>query len=97
MAYSFRHTNPKLAGVIIREKVRCNRPNCRCMRQNKLHRWYYYLYFRDYQNNGKLKKQYIPRVEVKKLRRKIKSKKAKDTEEKKNYQFHLKLFNQLFL
>jgi len=97
MAYSFRHTNPELAGVIIREKVRCSRPNCRCMRKNKPHKWYYYLYWRDYPKNGILRKQYIPRVEVRRLRLKIKSAKIKDMKEKKIYQFYLKSFKQLFL
>ena len=95
MAYSFRHTNPELAGVLVKEKVRCGKQNCRCVRRNCPHRWYYYLYWRDYRNNAVLKKRYIPRNEVQKLRRKLKSAKAKDMEEKVHFKFYLKLLNQL--
>ena len=95
MAYSFRHTNPELAGVLVKEKVRCGRPNCRCVRQNKPHKWYYYLYWRDYQNNRILRKKYIPRGEVEKLRKQIKSMKVKDMEEKTNLLYYSKLFKEL--
>lgn len=95
MAYSFRHTNPELAGTIIREKVRCNRQNCHCMRLNRLHKWYYYLYWRDYKNRGLLRKQYIPRNEVRELKRKIKSLKVRDVEEKRNLGSYLKILKEL--
>ena len=48
MTYSFRHTDPMLAGTLVKEKVKCGRKNCRCARGKKLHGWYYYLYWRDY-------------------------------------------------
>ena len=78
MAYSFRHTNPMLAGTLIKEKVRCGKENCRCVRKQQLHKWYHYLYWRDYQNNGLLRKMYVPRDEVAELKRKIKTAKSKD-------------------
>ena len=95
MAYSFRHTNPELAGVLIKEKVRCGKLNCRCMRLKQLHKWYYYLYWRDYRNNAVLKKRYVPRNEVRKLRRKLKSIKTKDMEEKYRIRLLVAMFNKL--
>jgi hypothetical protein len=93
MAYSFRHTNPRLTGVIIKEKVRCGRKNCRCVRENKLHGWYYYLYWRE----GKiLKKSYIPKTEIDQLKQKIKQAKWKDMKDKKILKEYMKLFRQLF-
>ncbi len=77
MAYSFRRTIPELAGVLIKEKVYCGKKNCRCLRQNKPHKWFYYLYYRD-PNNKSLKKRYIQRTNVRKLRRKIKIAKESD-------------------
>lgn len=96
MAYSFRHTNPELAGVLVKERVRCGKANCRCARENRLHKWYYYLYWRDYKNDAVLKKRYIPRSEVRKLRQTIKTAKNKDMGEKVNWASYLKLFKQLF-
>ena len=43
MAYSFRHTEPELAGVLVKEGVCCGKQNCRCVKDGKLHKWYYYL------------------------------------------------------
>lgn len=96
MAYSFRHTNPELAGVLIREKVRCGRPNCRCMRQNKLHGWYFYLYWRDYTNGGILRKQYIPRNKMDRLKQKIELAKAEDIKEKQEVETLIKWFDQIY-
>jgi hypothetical protein len=96
MAYSFRYANPQLAGVIIREKVRCGRPNCRCAHRNHRHGWYYYLYWRDRENGAILRKRYIRRSEVKKLRQKIRIAKFKDKKEKMAYQSYMKLFKQFF-
>lgn len=95
MSYSFRHTNPELAGVLVKEKVRCNRPNCRCMRRNQPHGWYYYLYWRDYRADGKLKKLYVPKKDVQKTKQKITSIKTKDRQEKINLQSYLNLIKQL--
>ena len=93
MAYSFRHTNPRLTGVIIKEKIRCGRQNCHCGHDNRLHGWYYYLYWRE---GGKLKKQYVSRSEVRDLRLQIKKLKTKDSAEKINFREYLKLFKELF-
>jgi hypothetical protein len=92
MAYSFRHTSPELAGVLIKEKVRCGKQNCRCVRLKRLHKGYYYLYWRDYRNNAKLKKSYVPKSKIRKLRQNIKSAKAKDRQEK----YRLRLFTAIF-
>jgi len=93
MAYSFRHTNPRLTGVIIKEKVRCGRKNCRCRRENKLHGWYYYLYWRE----GKtLRKSYIPKSDIKRLKRTIKQAKNKDMKEKLVLKEYLKYLKQLY-
>lgn len=76
--YSIRYKDPKLAGVIVKEAVKCGKPNCRCAR-DKLHRWYYYLYYRELVNGEwKLKKEYIPRNRVKYMRRKISQIKSED-------------------
>lgn len=92
MAYSFRHTNSKLAGVIIREKVRCGKPNCRCVRENHPHGWYYYLYWRDRENGGILRKTYISRSEVKRLRQKMRIAKYADKKEKLTFKKYMTLF-----
>ena len=95
MAYSFRHTNPELAGVLVREKVRCGKQNCRCVRLKRLHKWYYYLYWRDYRNKAILKKRYVPKSEIRRLRRNIKSAKEKDMKEKSDLRFFMAIFNKL--
>lgn len=69
--YSVRYKDPKLAGVIIKEAVKCGKSNCKCAK-GELHRWYYYLYYRGYvSGEWKLKKEYIPRNRVKYMRKKI--------------------------
>ncbi|MEA1965519.1 MAG: DUF6788 family protein [Candidatus Aerophobetes bacterium] len=69
--YSIRYEDPKLAGVVIKEAVRCGKPNCKCAR-GKLHKWYYYLYYRKLvDGEWKLKKEYVPRNKVKYIRKKI--------------------------
>lgn len=76
--YSFRYSDPKLAGVIVREAVRCGKRNCRCA-QGRPHRWYYYLYYRVPTAEGwKLKKEYVPRDQVRVVRKKIRAAKAQD-------------------
>jgi hypothetical protein len=95
MTYSFRHTDPMLAGTLVKEKVKCGRKNCRCARGKKLHGWYYYLYWRDYPNGGTLKKDYVPRADVKILENAIKAAKKKDNEEKSVLQICRQLFKQL--
>jgi len=84
MAYSFRHTNPRLSGTIIGEFVCCGRRNCRRCQRGPAHGPYAYLYWRDYDHDGILRKEYIPRVMVESLRREIKSMKAEDMSEKRN-------------
>ena len=80
--YLARYFQPKLTGVVIKEAVKCGRRNCRCA-EGKPHRWYYYHYFRRFENSvWKLEKQYVPRSKVKYLRRKIR--KTKDKENKIN-------------
>ncbi len=95
MAYSFRHTNPELAGVLVREAVRCGKKNCRCSDKKRLHKWYYYLYWRDYKNSAGLRKRYVPQSEVKKLRQKIRSAKSKDVGEKLNLQAYIALTEEI--
>lgn len=76
--YSFRYSDPKLAGVIVREAVRCGKRNCHCA-QGRPHRWYYYLYYRVPTAEGwKLKKEYVPRDQVRVVRKKIRAAKAQD-------------------
>lgn len=76
--YSIRYEDPRLAGVIIKEAVKCGKPNCRCA-GGKLHRWYYYLYYRELVNGEwKLKKEYVPRNKVKYMRMKISQIKSKE-------------------
>lgn len=53
-----RYTNPRMTGVVVKEAVKCGKENCHCSRGN-LHKWYYYLYYRSFENDKwKLKKQY---------------------------------------
>lgn len=94
MAYSFRHTSPELAGVLVKEKVRCGRPNCRCMRLKQLHGWYCYLYWRDYANGSKLRKRYVPKIKVKELNQRLELAKAEDIKEKQEIKMLTKWFNQ---
>ena len=88
MSYTFRYENPKLGGVIVREAVKCGKPNCRCAK-GELHKWYYYLYWRDYRDRGQLKKNYIGKEEVNKLRRRIKQAKSRDEQIKVDFQKNL--------
>jgi hypothetical protein len=76
--YLARYTEPKLTGVVVKEAVRCGKKNCRCT-QGEFHKWYYYLYYRSFENDAwKLKKEYIKRNKVKYLKAKIKVLKNKD-------------------
>ena len=76
--YSVRYKDPKLVGVIIKEAVKCGKPNCRCT-GGRLHKWYYYLYYRGLVNERwKLRKEYVPRNKVKYMRRKISQIKSED-------------------
>jgi len=79
MAYTFRHTSPKLAGVIIEEAVKCGKQNCRCV-QGKKHGGYYYLYWREPSDNSSpvLKKQYIKREDAKGLAKSMRRIKEED-------------------
>ena len=95
MAYSFRHTDPELTGIIRRERVKCGKKNCCCVISGKLHGDYFYLYWRDYKNGGGLKKQYIPRDKVEKLRQQLKAVKDKDMEEKRIFKSEYGAFLQL--
>ncbi len=76
--YSVRYEDPKLAGVIMKEAVKCGKPNCRCA-GGRLHKWYYYLYYRGFANGEwKLRKEYVPRNKVKYIGRKISQIKSED-------------------
>jgi len=67
-----------MTGVVVKEAVKCGKENCHCSRGN-LHKWYYYLYYRSFENDKwKLKKEYINHSKVKYLRGKIKAQKNKD-------------------
>ena len=88
MSYTFRYENPRLGGIIIKEAVKCGKPNCRCAK-GRPHKWYYYLYWRDYQDRGQLKKEYIKKDEVNKLKKKIKETTSKDKQIKADLQKNL--------
>lgn len=78
--YLARYTNPRLTGVVIKEAVRCGKRDCHCGHGEDLHRWYYYLYYRSFDNGAwKLKKEYVKKSKVKYLKAKIKEQKNKDT------------------
>jgi hypothetical protein len=53
-----------LPGVVCRQWVKCGRPVCRCARGN-LHGPYFYRFWRE---NGRLRKVYVPRAELEKVR-----------------------------
>lgn len=90
--YSYRFDNPRMTGVIVKEAVKCGKPRCKCAR-GKLHRWYYYLYYREWDGEKwRLRKEYVPKRKVKALRRKIGRWKKRDREE----QRYLRL-NMLFI
>lgn len=73
-----RYTNPRMTGVVVREAVKCGKANCRCTKGD-LHKWYYYLYYRSFDDNKwKLKKEYVSKSKVKYLKGKIKAQKNKD-------------------
>lgn len=77
--YLARYTNPRLTGVVIKETVRCGKKDCHCVHGEGLHRWYYYLYYRSFDNGTwKLKKEYVKKSKVKYLRAKIKETKNKE-------------------
>jgi hypothetical protein len=78
--YSFRHTQPELAGTIIEERIRCGHGNCRCFKRKLLHNAFY-LYWRQ---DGKLRKRYVPKKDVLQLKLKIELAKMEDKEEKMN-------------
>ena len=73
-------TNSRVTGVVIKEKVKCGKPNCKCAR-GELHGGYYYHYFRVF-INGKstLKKNYVPRNKVRYLKQQIRQ--TRDTDKK---------------
>lgn len=78
LVYLSRYTNPKLTGVVVKEGVKCGKKNCHC-HEGKLHKEYYYLYYRSFENGRwRLKKEYVRRSKVKYLKGKIKEMKNKD-------------------
>lgn len=93
MSYQARFTKPEHTGVVIKEQVKCGKPNCRCA-SGALHKWYFYHYFRV-SNKGKwfLKKRYVPQRKVKELKQVIsQTKKAEDREkiEREKQELHLR-------
>ena len=58
-------TLPKtLPGVVCSHMVRCGKLNCKCQR-GELHGPYYYRFWRE---DGKLRKQYVPRSQLEAIR-----------------------------
>jgi len=58
---------PKIAplpGSVCPQFRRCGKPNCHCA-SGELHGAYFYRFWRE---NGKLKKEYVPRAEVERVR-----------------------------
>ena len=53
-----------LAGSLCAQWVQCGRTNCRCAR-GRLHGPYYYRFWREH---GRLRKQYVKRQDVRKVR-----------------------------
>ena len=53
-----------IAGVVCEQWVRCGKPNCHC-RSGRKHGPYFYRFWRQ---DGKLKKEYIRRAEVDRVR-----------------------------
>ncbi len=70
-----------MAGTLIKEKVRCGRPNCYCSKREKVHEANY-LYWRDYPNGGKLRKRYVPKKDVVRLTIAMAVAKSEDKQEK---------------
>jgi len=78
--YSFRHTQPELAGTIIEEKICCGHAGCHCAKRELRHNAFY-LYWRE---GGRLRKRYVPKKDVFQLKLKIELAKMEDKEEKMN-------------
>ena len=53
-----------LPGTVCQQWVRCGRPGCRCAR-GRLHGPYFYRFWRD---GGRLRKQYVRRSDVERVR-----------------------------
>ena len=53
-----------LAGVVCSQMVRCGKVGCKCQR-GRLHGPYYYRFWRE---NGRLRKQYVPRSQLESVR-----------------------------
>lgn len=89
----YRYTNPRMTGVVVKEAVKCGKKNCRCVKGN-LHKWYYYLYYRSFEDDKwKLKKEYISQSKAKYLKRKIKVLKNKDIQMKSRLSANMTLLN----
>jgi hypothetical protein len=79
-----------MTGVVIKEKVKCGKPGCRCAR-GKLHGWYYYVYYREWDGaRWRLRKEYVQRSKAKILRRKIRRWKRRDLEKRRYDELLLK-------
>jgi hypothetical protein len=63
-----------LPGTVHPCYVRCGKATCRCA-QGQLHGPYFYRYWRE---RGKLKKQYVPRGEVDRIRRLCEARRCQD-------------------
>jgi Family of unknown function (DUF6788) len=57
------HKTP-LPGVVLPQRVRCGRPNCRCAR-GELHGPYFYRFWRE---GGRQRRQYVRRSELEEVR-----------------------------
>lgn len=82
-----------MTGVVVKEAVKCGKENCRCSKGD-LHKWYFYLYFRTFENDKwKLKKEYVSQSKVKYLKRKIKVLKNTDTQMRSRLSANMTLLN----
>lgn len=88
-----RYINPRMTGVVVKEAVKCGKDNCRCSK-GEMHKWYYYLYYRTFENDKwKLKKEYISQSKAKYLKRKIKALKDNDMQMKSRLSANMTLLN----
>lgn len=95
--YLARYTNPRLTGVVIKETVRCGKKDCYCHQGEKLHKGYYYLYYRNFENGvWKLKKEYIKKNKVQYLKAKIKELKNREMTTKVKLAENLSLLKNTF-
>src|SRR5262249_30221848 len=80
--YSLESLHKMLPGVVLRQWVRCGRPNCRCAR-GQLHGPYFYRFGHE---GGRLRKEYVRRRDVDQVRARCEARQQYRKERKAGWQ-----------